>query len=201
MSNSMQYAHSHSLNSDIFINENDVVNNGLLFFESVIISYFQKLNLFFKSITVTMLVIMLFIPLLVLYLLCALTLRPLLNRKAKKIKIMRELIEQRIASKKYDKIALQKDYRLFRIFLDNQYKNRKLLQGEKIFTPALDNYLNELKLVEQVVRINAFSEFNSIILTYDEMQELAEATQSFECAEEQSNVYNDHLVQLRKYRL
>ncbi len=197
----MQYAHSHSLNSDIFINENDVVNNGLLFFESVIISYFQKLNLFFKSITVTMLVIMLFIPLLVLYLLCALTLRPLLNRKAKKIKIMRELIEQRIASKKYDKIALQKDYRLFRIFLDNQYKNRKLLQGEKIFTPALDNYLNELKLVEQVVRINAFSEFNSIILTYDEMQELAEATQSFECAEEQSNVYNDHLVQLRKYRL
>lgn len=194
MSNSMQYAHSHSLNSDIFINENDVVNNGLLFFESVIISYFQKLNLFFKSITVTMLVIMLFIPLLVLYLLCALTLRPLLNRKAKKIKIMRELIEQRIASKKYDKIALQKDYRLFRIFLDNQYKNRKLLQGEKIFTPALDNYLNELKLVEQVVRINAFSEFNSIILTYDEMQELAEATQSFECAEEQSNVYNDHLI-------
>lgn len=190
----MQYAHSHSLNSDIFINENDVVNNGLLFFESVIISYFQKLNLFFKSITVTMLVIMLFIPLLVLYLLCALTLRPLLNRKAKKIKIMRELIEQRIASKKYDKIALQKDYRLFRIFLDNQYKNRKLLQGEKIFTPALDNYLNELKLVEQVVRINAFSEFNSIILTYDEMQELAEATQSFECAEEQSNVYNDHLI-------
>lgn len=190
----MQYAHSHSLNSDIFINENDVVNNGLLFFESVIISYFQKLNLFFKSITVTMLVIMLFIPLLVLYLLCALTLRPLLNRKAKKIKIMRELIEQRIASKKYDKIALQKDYRLFRIFLDNQYKNRKLLQGEKIFTPALDNYLNELKLVEQVVRINAFSEFNSIILTYDEMQELAEATQGFECAEEQSNVYNDHLI-------
>jgi hypothetical protein len=55
---------------------------------------------------------------------------------------------------------------------------------------SLNSFLDAAKEIELKMRVAAYPEKNTVLFTYDELAELAEAMKGFEPAEEQSEIYS-----------
>ncbi len=177
-----------NFNGTIFINENDPINDILNIAEAATISVqsftnrLEKLKLksilrnFFKSLFYAIVSPIVIVISLVIYIIFAPILRILFLRRAKKISGLYDTVKNCLDQNKLTEKELKESHTKIKTFLDKQMSSINKLDGEKIFKPALEAYLTEIKKIEVLNRIAAYPERNEVVLTYDELHELNHLT-------------------------
>jgi len=88
-------------------------------------------------------------------------------------------VQHKISLKKISKEELMTGHKNIKKALDTLIPKIDKLKGEPIMRPAIDDFNKELKNLEYTLRINAYPDFNEVVLSYDELRELQHADLSF----------------------
>jgi hypothetical protein len=184
-----QNMHSNqSFTREIFVNENDPINDVLNVAEVATVFVHSLSNrlskLHFKKIFANILKSLFYAVLhpivlvfaLVIYITLAPILRVFFYRRKKKIAKLNNEIQLVLQSGHLTKKDLIESHGKIKSYIDLHAHNLSKLDGEPIFRPALQAYLSELKKIEVFNRVAAYPERNEVVLTYDELYELNHLT-------------------------